>query len=140
MSTSPEETKRIATDFVNPLIPAQRATVIALYGDLGSGKTTFTQGIATALGVKESVTSPTFVLMKRYATVNSHFKQFIHIDAYRLQNGRDITVAGIGDVINDPTNFIVIEWPGLIQEALLFDMTKIVFTFIDDHTREIEFV
>ena len=62
------------------------ASILALYGDLGAGKTTFTQTLGEILGIKEDITSPTFVIMKRYQTANESFRSLIHIDAYRLNS------------------------------------------------------
>lgn len=88
------------------------ATLITLSGELGAGKTTFTQALARALGVTEAITSPTFVLMKIYALPDGGaFKRLVHIDAYRLQGAGDLAPLGFDEVLTDRENLVVVEWP-----------------------------
>src|ERR1700754_3179272 len=85
-----EELDREAEGFAGRLVPsAQGATLVTLTGELGAGKTTFTQSLARALGVTDTVTSPTFVLEKIYSLPDSTqgFTRLVHIDAYRLSGG-----------------------------------------------------
>ena len=88
-----------------------RAAIVALSGDLGAGKTTLAQAIARELGVKESVISPTFVIMKSYPIVRGPYKQLIHIDAYRLNSETELEKLGWAELAGDPKNLILIEWP-----------------------------
>lgn len=105
------------------------ATVLALHGELGAGKTTFTQALAGLLGVVEYVTSPTFVVMRLYPTPEHHFfKQLVHIDAYRIESLAEIEVIGFKDLLCDPANLICIEWAGKIEDALPPDALHITFT------------
>lgn len=83
--------------------------ILALVGDLGAGKTTFTQGLAKALGVKTMVNSPTFVVMKLYKTKHSRIKNLVHIDAYRLGNETALTAIGWAD-FQDAQSVVVVEW------------------------------
>ena len=94
------------------------ATIVTLSGDLGAGKTTFVKGIAKALGIKEHVTSPTFVIMKIYGLSEQKFKRLVHIDAYRLKGLHHLKVLGWKDLIEDLGNLICIEWPEKIEEAI----------------------
>ena len=89
--------------------------VIALYGDLGAGKTVFVRGLAAGLGVKDIVKSPTFVIMKcfRGAKLN-----LCHIDAYRLQAGTELEGIGALDFFGKPKVVTVIEWAERIPELL----------------------
>lgn len=139
ISKSVLETERVARDFTVKIKPQTRATVIALLGDLGSGKTTFTKALAAAFGVPvEEVTSPTFVIQKRFNILNhSHFKNLVHVDAYRLEKPEDMEKLGWKELVSNSTNLIVIEWPENIGAALPKDTQKIFFKFIDDTTREI---
>jgi tRNA threonylcarbamoyladenosine biosynthesis protein TsaE len=83
--------------------------ILALVGELGSGKTTFTQGLAKALGVKNKVASPTFVVLKLYKTKHPAIKNLVHIDAYRLGTAVDLSAIGWRD-FQDARSVVVIEW------------------------------
>jgi tRNA threonylcarbamoyladenosine biosynthesis protein TsaE len=101
-----------AARLIETLAPrSDGATIITLSGDLGAGKTTFAQGIARALGVEESVTSPTFVLEKIYELEERKWLHLIHIDAYRINDPHELEVLGWNEIIAEPSNLILIEWP-----------------------------
>src|SRR5438552_2904269 len=94
-SISLEQTEEIAQNLVKNLEKQPHsATVLGFYGDLGSGKTTFTQSMARALGVKENVTSPTFILEKIYKLEEQQFSHLIHIDAYRFDKSDELLKLG----------------------------------------------
>lgn len=102
--------------------------VLALTGDLGSGKTTFTQGLAKGLGIKNNITSPTFVLLKNYhGKINNKNIEFVHIDAYRVQSIEDIKSAGIEDYLNRKGVIMVIEWAEKIKKILPKNIINISF-------------
>ena len=108
-----------AAGFAKGLSPKEEsATLVTLSGDLGAGKTSFTQGVAKALGVTSAVTSPTFVLMKLYPLVGQAFTQLVHIDAYRLQEGKDLLPLNFEEVLADSGNLVLIEWPERVSDAL----------------------
>ncbi|MDD5043791.1 MAG: tRNA (adenosine(37)-N6)-threonylcarbamoyltransferase complex ATPase subunit type 1 TsaE [Patescibacteria group bacterium] len=101
--------------------------VLGLTGDLGSGKTVFTKGLAKGLGIKKNITSPTFVLMKVYKIQNSTFvpssgrgkfkiQNFVHVDAYRLNNERDLLDIGLGEYLGDKNSVVVIEWADKVKK------------------------
>jgi tRNA threonylcarbamoyladenosine biosynthesis protein TsaE len=94
------------------------ATLVALSGDLGAGKTTFVQGVARALGVVDIVTSPTFVLEKIYQLVGQKFARLIHIDAYRLNGSEELHAIGWDEIIADPKNLVLVEWPEKVADAI----------------------
>jgi tRNA threonylcarbamoyladenosine biosynthesis protein TsaE len=137
-STSLQETHKIAHDFITNLLPSTHAVVVGLHGDLGSGKTTFTQAIAKTLGIEETVTSPTFVIEKIYKTKHQAFSHLIHIDAYRLERAQELQHLGWEEIIKNPENLIFIEWPEKVAEILPSDIKKLQFRFVDETTREIE--
>ncbi len=139
ISHSLSDTQKIAEDFLNKLEAGDKAVVVGLSGDLGSGKTTFSQFTAQILGVKEIVTSPTFVIEKVYHTKNTAFPQFIHIDAYRLDEAKELEVLGFEDLLKQKGTLIFIEWPERVEQILPFDTIYIKFKFIDETTREIEY-
>ena len=108
-----------AVAFTNTLHPhTEHATLVTLSGELGAGKTSFTQGMAQALGITEAVTSPTFVLEKVYALSGKPFAQLIHIDAYRLEGDSSLAPLNFTELYADPTNLIVLEWPELVASQL----------------------
>src|SRR5579864_9316893 len=103
-----------ARAFVDALTPApDEATIVALSGDLGAGKTTFVKGIAEALGIEDEITSPTFVIEKVYALNDKPWKpwrKLIHIDAYRLAGRHELAPLGWDELIQAPENLVCIEW------------------------------
>lgn len=141
ISHSLAETAEIAHKFISEKIRPQTegAMIVALQGDLGSGKTSFTQAICRELGVTENVTSPTFVLEKFYKIVHPDFDQLVHIDAYRLANGEELTTLGWSEVIKNNRTVVFLEWPEIVKDALTGGEQKIFFKFLTENEREIEF-
>jgi tRNA threonylcarbamoyladenosine biosynthesis protein TsaE len=142
-----EEMEKLAKETVSSLVPnIFSATVVGLYGELGAGKTTFTQSVARALGIGETVVSPTFVIEKIYRTVASSehvassFERLIHIDAYRLESGDELLKLGWKEIISDPKNLILIEWPERVAD-IMPEHTKVMINHLENETsREIEVV
>ena len=161
-----EETQKIAGDFVEELFDLSGqnndATVVGLYGELGAGKTSFTQGVAKALGIEVIITSPTFVLMKKYEIQNvggemrdtrcetredaspsylisrdSRFGHLIHIDAYRIEKSEELLHLGWKEIISDPSNLVLIEWPERVADIMPTHI-KVNFSHISEDGRKIE--
>ena len=132
VSKSQKETQDIAMDLGKKI---KRGTVLAFYGDLGSGKTTFVQAIAKELGIKRRMISPTFVIMRNYK--NSKFN-FYHIDLYRLNSEKEIEDLGILDLLNNPKNILAIEWAEKMEKLLPKNAIKIHLKYLGDEEREIE--
>ena len=108
-----------AADFVSALEPGASATLVTLSGELGAGKTSFAQGVARALGVTDAVTSPTFVLEKVYELPpDQKFGRLVHIDAYRLAGGSDLTSLDFDEILRDSANLVLLEWPERVAGAL----------------------
>jgi tRNA threonylcarbamoyladenosine biosynthesis protein TsaE len=126
-----------AKEILNFLVVGDSATILALHGNLGAGKTAFTKSLAKALGIVEVVNSPTFVIMKMFDISNNSFKKLIHIDAYRIESDRELEVLGWRDLINDPHNLIVIEWPEKVQSLIPKSAVVINFEFVDENTRNV---
>ena len=139
ISKSLEETDKIALRFYKTIRRQKQKTafVVGLRGDLGSGKTTFMKSFAKSLGVKEVVTSPTFVILKKYPISHAVFNTLIHIDAYRLEGGKDMSSLGWSGLLSDPKNLIFIEWPEIISDSMPTHTVYINFKFIDESTRKI---
>lgn len=89
------------------------ASVIALYGDLGTGKTTFAQGFLRALGVKGRITSPTFIFVRRYVLSRNRacFRHAYHFDLYRVRRAEDLRRTGFYEALRDQKAVVLIEWP-----------------------------
>lgn len=116
------------------------ATLVTLSGDLGAGKTAFTKVVATALGVTETVTSPTFVLEKIYALPESApFKRLIHIDAYRLEGGAELAPLGFDEVMKDSSNLILLEWPEKVRDGLPEPTVALTLTVTSDTSRTLTY-
>lgn len=112
LSSSTKETIKFGEKigfFISRLPKKNGAQIINFRGDLGAGKTTLIKGIATGFGIKKKITSPTFVLMKRFST-KTRYSTFIHIDAYRLSSFKDVVALKIEKYLNDPHSIILIEW------------------------------
>ena len=91
---------------------SKKAYVLGLSGDLGSGKTTFVQGFAKGLGIKQRIVSPTFILMRTYEIPKGKYKHFYHIDLYRLEGDLESELVNLGlpEVLSDSTNIVLVEW------------------------------
>lgn len=110
--------------------------IICLSGDLGSGKTTFTQGFLKGLKVKGPYTSPTFVVMKQYVLKD---KNIYHVDAYRIK-AKDILNLGWEEMIKNKNNIIIIEWADRIKKIIPKDSVWIKFEWQDEHKRKMTFM
>jgi len=117
ITNSEQETFDWAKNFAQKL---KGGEIIGLIGDLGAGKTIFVKGLAKGFGVKNTVTSPTFVIMKIYDINNqkSKIKNLAHIDAYRLKSELDIIAIGADEYFERKDTVTVIEWPENIKKCL----------------------
>jgi tRNA threonylcarbamoyladenosine biosynthesis protein TsaE len=120
ISKNTKDTEKIAQDFLVQLLKQKHsgATVVGMYGDLGTGKTTFVKSIAKALGVTRAVSSPTFVIMKKYPIKSKNHTALIHIDAYRLKNAKELQILGWAEILANQKYVVFIEWPENVSEAM----------------------
>jgi len=125
----PQDLATLVERVLVDLRPSADATVLALHGELGAGKTAFTQALAGVLGVRETVTSPTFVIMRMYP-ISSHerFHKLVHIDAYRIISLDELRVLGFDELLSDPANLLCIEWAGQVAAALPEDAYHVTIT------------
>ena len=130
--------------------------IICLSGDLGTGKTTFTQGFLKGLKIKGPYTSPTFLIMKRYCITHnvkrvaqnvkhktlcaprSTFHDIYHIDAYRIKE-KGLLNLGWKEITADKKNVIIIEWAERVKKIIPKNSVWIKFKWIDENKREIKF-
>ena len=126
---SARKTKKTASILAEAILESKtkEPVVIGLVGDLGSGKTTFVQGLARGLGIKRSVTSPTFLIIRSYKLKAISYKLLFHIDAYRLKSSRELSALGFKKIISDSKNIVVIEWADKIKKILPKKMVWINF-------------
>ena len=122
ISSSSLQTKSIAEALAKTFLGSQQkkgATVVALAGELGSGKTTFTQGFAKGLGVEERILSPTFLIMRKFEIRNSKFENFYHVDCYRLDNpAKELLHLGFKKILADPRAIVIVEWADRIKSII----------------------
>lgn len=126
ISHSPEETEKFAYDLAGKITPPQ---VICLTGDLGAGKTAFTRGFARYFGIEKGVSSPTFIIMHRYAgseIIN-------HYDLYRIADFDELLDIGFEEQIE--SGISIIEWPDNFIEYLPEDKIVIKITRLSDNER-----
>jgi len=131
------ETHKIAEKLVKKL---NTGDILALKGNLGSGKTCFTQGLARAFGIKKIITSPTFTLLNIYPIKykKNEIKKLYHFDLYRINNIKEFLKLGFKEILEQKNGIIVLEWPERIQKILPQKTIVIKFKFINENTRKIE--
>ncbi len=129
ISRSPTQTRRIGMRLGEMLVPGD---VIGLEGNLGAGKTTLVQGIASGWGSYDSVTSPTYVLVNLYRRLDR--KQLFHLDAFRLMSAEEAIDLDIDAMLDQGP--LLVEWADRIEEALPEDFLWINMRFINDEQRD----
>ena len=132
-----EEMKDFAFQFLTKL---KDKNLVALSGNLGSGKTTFTKFLAKALGIKKSITSPTFNIVKLYSIKKNkkhNFNKLYHIDCYRLSNSTELIDLGYFEWLKDKKALIVIEWAQKIKDILPKTRIELEFSVINEGERSI---
>lgn len=123
----PDATRALGSALAKVL---KAGNVLALSGDLGAGKTTLVQGLATALGVDGDVLSPTFALMDEHKGAIP----LLHMDAYRLNGAEDAEQLGLDDYI-EAGWLLVVEWPEAIEGALPEDILTVTLEYLGDQRR-----
>lgn len=121
VTKSPEDTRELAAQIAALLRPGD---FVLLAGDLGAGKTAFTQGLGAALGVTEPITSPTFTLMRSY----EGRMRLVHVDVYRLEYLQEITELGIPELVDDQA-VAVIEWGDVAEVVLPADYLELEISY-----------
>jgi tRNA threonylcarbamoyladenosine biosynthesis protein TsaE len=134
-----EQIADVAREVLHTLEASVRdgATVLALSGDLGAGKTTLTKALGKLLGVTEELASPTFIIMRRHETIHPRFQTLYHIDAYRLESATDIQKLGFHTLLADSNALIVVEWPERLGDALPEDTLRAEITHVSQTERKL---
>lgn len=133
-SNSIEDTFKIAKDIAQKF--KNSGGVIALSGDLGAGKTTFTQGFAKAFGIQEKVISPTFVVIRQHQIPGSE-RMLFHVDLYRLEGEINPQDLGLKELWEDKDNLVLIEWAEKIENKLPNETVQIKIKKVGENSREI---
>lgn len=115
ITTNAEETQKVGEILASEL---QGGEILSLIGDLGGGKTTFTQGVARGLGIKDRVISPTFIIFKKFALKSKKHKWLYHFDLYRLSDLQELVDLDFEDIISSPENITVLEWAQKAKEII----------------------
>ncbi len=141
ITKSGEETQKLGESFLKRLNLVQGSTlkntfIFALYGNLGSGKTTFIQGFAKGLGITKRILSPTFILVRNYKIPKSS-STFYHIDLYRTNDLEDLKGLGLNELFNNPNNIIAIEWAEKMRGLLPKERIDINFEYLEENKRKI---
>ena len=129
---SEQETKKFAQKISEKV---KSGDVLALYGDLGSGKTTFTRYLVDALGIDDRVQSPTFVIARKYSSDDLVVN---HLDLYRLSSAGELEDIGLPEYFNQENAITLIEWPEIAESLLPKNTKKMEFEFIDEHIRRVK--
>ena len=157
LTISPPETKKLGEKLAKEILKGgfrKNAVVIGLEGELGGGKTTFIQGLAKGLGIKEKILSPTFVILKKFKITKIknqklkikntnqnlkilRYKTLYHIDCYRIKKPKELLDLGFKEIISNPKNIVTIEWAERVREILPKKIILIKFKFIDKNKRKI---
>ena len=148
VSLSPEQTRSIGYElgrqlrqtFADAIAPSGRtdlSIVLTLSGNLGAGKTTLTQGVAAGLGIAESVTSPTFTLVREYELPSGNPQQpftLFHVDAYRLGDNPEVDAAtfGLEEIVETSNSLIIVEWAERLESILPLERIEIEIDYVDD--------
>lgn len=136
ITKSEAETKEVAKGFTKAFL--KNGGVVGLFGQLGSGKTTFVQAVGSTLGIKEKILSPTFIFIRNYQLAKLN-KTLFHIDLYRLEGSKDLENLGLREIFENPNNIVVVEWAEKLGKLLPKDTIKIKFEILDKNTRRLLF-
>ncbi|HEB13611.1 MAG TPA: tRNA (adenosine(37)-N6)-threonylcarbamoyltransferase complex ATPase subunit type 1 TsaE [candidate division CPR3 bacterium] len=142
-TTSARQTKKLGEEMAKDILAlpeTNNAIVLALKGELGSGKTTFVQGLAKGLGVQGRVLSPTFLVVKEFELPHTNKTMLYHIDCYRLESSQELLDLGFKSIVANPKNIVVIEWADRVKKILSKDTKWIHFFVTGENSRELDVI
>lgn len=131
ITKSPQETAK-----VGERLALSGASLVCLYGGLGSGKTTFAQGFAKGLGITHRLLSPTFIIVRRYE-IPQRDLWFYHVDLYRISSEKEIEGVGLAEIFADPSAIILVEWADRLGKLLPKNRLDIRFVVYHDETHQL---
>lgn len=134
LTNNSHQTFKLGEDFGKNL---KSGDVVLLIGDLGTGKTTFVQGIAKGLGIRDRILSPTFVLVRIHGVDSKKFNTLNHIDLYRIDEPQDIKKLGIEEFMSSENSVTIIEWADKLLDFKPGKGYKINFKHLGEDQREI---
>ena len=148
ITKSGDETEKLGEEFAKQL---KSQDAVFLIGDLGSGKTTFTKGLAKGLNINDRIISPTFVIVRQHRvsvqrTVDRKYETqanvkrietLYHLDLYRLGGERDVKGIDLKDFLDDKSGVVVIEWPEIGQNLVDKKVWKVNFEHLENDGRKI---
>lgn len=130
-----KETEKIGFDLA---VNFKGGEILALEGNLGAGKTTFSKGLAKGLNIKKNICSPTFVILNQYKVKSKNINFFYHLDAYRLNTKKDLENIGFFDIIKHSENIVAIEWANKIKKYLPKKTTTIKLSIIKSNNQDLD--
>jgi len=138
VTKSVRETKKLGQAIAKLIISGKlKKRILALEGELGGGKTTFLKGFAKGLGIKERILSPTFILIRKFKISDSKFKNFYHIDCYRIEKEKEILKLGFKEIVKNSKNIVAIEWSDKIKNILPSNVLFLKFEILNAKKRNI---
>jgi tRNA threonylcarbamoyladenosine biosynthesis protein TsaE len=137
ITKKPEETARVGEALARYLRSREGPRILCLYGQLGSGKTTFTQGFARGLGIPTRLPSPTFIIVRRYQIPKKETFLY-HVDLYRLQTVPEMEGIGLPEIFADLVSYTVVEWADRLGELRPRKRIDIRFTTAQDDSHGIK--
>lgn len=131
ITNSDEETKLLGKKLGQSL---KGKFFLALYGNLGGGKTTFVQGLALGLGIKKRIISPTFIIIRKYEIKKDNF---YHVDLYRIDDLKSLGSIGLEEIIDEENSIIAVEWAEKMADFLPKKRIDINFNYLGENKRRI---
>lgn len=138
VTKSAADTQRLGEEMGPTILSGDRLSrVVCLWGDLGSGKTTFAQGFARGLGITSRLLSPTFIIVRRYQ-IHKTSGFLYHLDLYRINGSEDALAVGFSEMVADPDSIVVIEWPERLGSLLPEERLDIKFSVLSNGNHKIK--
>lgn len=135
ITASPQKTTHIGQELGNR-VREKGIHVVCLYGELGSGKTTFAQGFAKGLGITTRLLSPTFIIVRRYP-VPRQTGFLYHIDLYRIEGEKDLLGLGLQEILVDSNSVVLVEWAEKMGDLLPQPRIDVYFEVLEDGKHKI---